>query len=55
MGSPRRNIARSTGLTNGVDEVVARRSQTAVQGRFWLQSVDTIGFVIYSVAFPALR
>ena len=31
---PCRSMGRSAGLTNGVNEVVARRLQTAVQGRF---------------------
>ena len=51
VGSPYRSMARSARLANGVNEAVARRSQTAVQGRFWLQGLDPIGFAIYSVAF----
>ena len=44
-------MGRSAGLVNGVNEVVARHSQTAVQGRFWLQSVDLLGFAMYYVVF----
>ena len=51
VSSTYRSMARSAGLTNGVNEVIARRSQTAVQGRFWLQGLDPMGFAIYSVAF----
>ena len=40
-------MARSAGLANGLNEVVAHRSQTAVQGRFWLQGLDPLGFAIY--------
>ena len=49
--SPGRNIARSAGLANSVYEVVALRSQTAVQGRFWLQGLEPMGFAIQHVAF----
>ena len=50
--SPFWSMGRSAGSTNGVNEVVARRSQTTVQGRFSLQGLDLImGFAIYSVAF----
>ena len=38
-GSPY-NMAHSEGLANGVNEVVACRSQTAVQGRFRMQGLD---------------
>ena len=44
-------MARSARLAIGVDEVVGRRSQTAVQGRFWLQGFDPMGFAKYYVAF----
>ena len=44
-------MARSARLINGVNEVVARRSQTAVQGHVWLQGRDLMGFAIYYVAF----
>ena len=39
-------MARPAGLANGDDEVVARRPHTAVQGRFWLQGLDPMGFAI---------
>ena len=51
VGSLYRSMARSAGLAKGVNEVAARRSQTAVQGRFWLQGLDPLGFAIYYVAF----
>ena len=51
VGSPYRSMARSARLARGVNEVVARRSQTAVRGRFWLQSLDPMGFAIYSGTF----
>ena len=41
--SPSRSMARSTRLANGVTQVVARRSQTVVQGRFRLQGLDPMG------------
>ena len=44
-------MGRSAGLGTGANEVVARRSQTLVQGRFSLQGLDLIGFTIYYVAF----
>ena len=60
VGSPYRSMACSAGLANGVNEIVAHRSQRAVQGRFWLQGLDLMGFAVYSGAFlpgsiPALQ
>ena len=46
-----RSVARSALSGNSVNEVVGRRPQTAVKGRFWLQRLDLMGFAIYSVAF----
>ena len=45
-----RSIARSARLANGVNEAVARRARTAVQGRFWLQGLGRVEFAIPSVA-----
>ena len=44
-------MARSARLVNGINEVVARRSQTDMQGRVWLQGLNLMGSAIYSVAF----
>ena len=38
-------------LATGVNEVITRRLQRAVQGRFWLHGVYLMGFAIYYVAF----
>ena len=43
MVSPYRSMARSARLANGVNEVVGRRSQTAVQGRFRLFAIYANG------------
>ena len=43
-------MTRSARLANRDNELVACRSQTALQGRFWLQGLDLMGLAIYYVA-----
>ena len=47
-------MGRSAAIGTGVSEVVARRLQTAVQGRLSLQGLDLTGFAIYSKAFDGM-
>ena len=47
VGPPHRSMARSARFANGVNEVVTHRSPTTVQGRFWLQGIDPMGFVMW--------